>query len=306
MAQKLIGNPGQAFSLGGTWGTPSIDNAMSQTTYDLINGTGLILYPGDIVCMDATGTQAVLSTSIGDPRVIGVVGAPTEFSTVSGTWAAGVYTAPTLPVVDSQVGAVVPAAAGNFAPFTDQAVITASLGFTNASATVTYGSASTAHIGRTILTPYNASTNANPQIFTIVAAVANTSYTVNTTFTGTTGSFTCQIVDSYQTFGPGWATPLAGAWTTSTAAVPGTVVPVITQGFGYVNINAVAATVATDAIQVTSGSVVGQRTANGSLTAAQIGQSIATTLQAYAARNAALTNAGISGHDSVLAIIGKF
>ena len=55
--EKQIGNPGQAFSLGATWGTPSVDNAMTTEICDLINNTGVTLYTGDIVCLDPTGTM---------------------------------------------------------------------------------------------------------------------------------------------------------------------------------------------------------------------------------------------------------
>ena len=74
MAQKQIMNPLQAWTSGATWGTLSGDNEMTQTAAHLLNGTGVTLYTGDVVCIDVTGTQAVLSATAGDLRTIGAVG----------------------------------------------------------------------------------------------------------------------------------------------------------------------------------------------------------------------------------------
>lgn len=297
MAQgtKQIGNAGQAFALGGTWGTPSIDNSGTTTFTELINNTGLTLYFSDIVVVDATGTLANLSSSAGDPTVIGVVGDGKSLSVYPSTG--------TFPTIDSSIN--VQATGGNNKPFTDAASRTEAMGFTNGSETVTDTAAVATDLGRTIITPYNSSTNATPQILTITAVSVGTGYTVSANFTGTTGTFTCTIQDSGPA--PGYTIP-PGGWGNTSAFPPGSVVPIITRGFGYVNINGVAGVVAKDAISVGNGTVVGARTADGSITTAGIGRQIATTLQAYAARNQALSTmtVPITGHDCVAAIIGKF
>jgi hypothetical protein len=284
MAQKQIMNPLQAWSAGATWGTPSGDNEMTQTVAHLLNGSGATLYTGDIVCLDVTGTQAVFAASAGDPRVIGTVG---------GAEQDGSY----YPAGSSNIN--LRASGGGAMPPELSPVVTASLGFTNGSGTVTYTGAAATDIGKQILTPYNSSTNANPQVYTVTAVTAGTGYTVSPTFNGTTGTFAgCTIQNAPSNLGPGWG---------AASAYPiGVQVPVVTAGYGRVNVNGVAAAVATDSIAGTSGSPVGARTAAGGSTAAQNGTFIATALEAYAARDTSLTAAGITGHDSVRALIGKF
>lgn len=299
MAEKQISNPAQAFSLGASWGTPSVDNAMTTEIAQLINGSGLILYTGDIVCLDATGTQAILASGAADTTVIGAVGSSVEEGSYPAT--------ATFPTIDTGINMTTKD--GSVQPVVDVAWVTAAMGFTNGSATITYAGAATADIGKWILTPYNSSTNANPQIFQITAATPSTNYTgqvisgAGTTFSGTTGTFTVQMGRDYTSRGPGWA-PLPG-WTGSSAFPPNVTVPVVIRGFGRVNINAVAGVVRGDLIAVAGASVVGARTAAGGAVAAGVGSLFAVTLEAYAARDTALTAAGIAGHDSVRAIIGK-
>jgi hypothetical protein len=294
MVSKLIQNAGQAFSLGGTWGNPPIENTTTTEFAFLINNTATTLYVGDIVVLDATGTLANLSSSAGDPTVIGCVG-----EGVDGGW---LNNAPTLPYYDSQIG--FNPSTGSIIPQSDAAQTTAAtIGFTNGSATATYTASVKNDLGRTIVTPYNSSTNATPQIFTIIAVNAGTGYTVSANFTGTTGSFVCQLLDSPVSAGPGYPAPLGGSWTSSSTFAPGAVVPIITRGFGRVNISAASGVVAKGNIAVGNGVVSGTYVANAS---GVVGQNIAVALEAYAARDTTLTTAGITGHDSVRAIIGKF
>lgn len=289
--EKQIGNAGQAFALGGTWGNPSVDNAMTSEISPVINGTGVTLYTSDIVCLDASGTQAVLAGGAADTTVIGCVGSALSQGSVTGS----------APFADNQI--TMTATAGSMQPFTDSANIIASMGFTNGSPTVTYASAVASDLGKTITTPYNASTNTTPQNLVITAVTVSTGYTVNANFTGTTGSFVVNMGNSPSQLGPGWMPPFN--WTSASTFPPGTIVPVIIRGFGRVNINGVAATVKGDLIAVSGANVVGARTAAGATVAAQTGTFIAVTLEAYAARDVSLTGLGIAGHDSVRAIIGK-
>jgi hypothetical protein len=304
MATKQITNPGQAFSLGGTY-LPPVDDAMTTNTTQVINATGQILYTGDIVCLDVTGTQAVLATSAGDPRQIGTVGSNSELS----HYPTAVADYPT-----SAQFITMTAQEGNLQPYQDFPASTLSLGFTNGSTTITSSSTATVNpliVGAYVYTPYNATTNATPQVFQIVSlggstgawtAVGAVVSGAGTTFSGTTGTFvTTQSVEPVQ-LGPGWQVPTG--WSSTSTFQPGIVVPIVTQGFGRVNISGVTAEVASDLISVSgSGSVVGARTAAGSGTS--VGSFIAVTLEAYATRDQALTNLGITGHDSVRAIIGK-
>jgi hypothetical protein len=286
MPSKQITNPLQAFTAGATWATLSGDNEMTQTVANLLNGSGVTLYTGDIVCLDVTGTQAVLAASAGDPRIIGTVGA---------TYNDGSY----VPQSGGISNMTLRATGGGFVPPELSAVVGASMGFTGASGTtVTYSGAAAVDLGKQIIVPYNSSTNANPQVYTITAVTVGTSYTVTPGFNGTTGTYLAYLQNAPSAIGPGWG---------PASVYPiGVEVPIVMQGYGRVNINAVAAVVATDAISSTSGSPVGARTAAGAAVAAQNGTFIAVTLEAYSARDTSLTTAGISGHDSVRAIISKF
>jgi hypothetical protein len=280
---KQIMNPLQAFTAGATWGTLSGDNEMTQSVAHLLNGSSATLYTGDIVAIDVTGTQAVLPPGAGDLRVVGTVG---------GTEIDGSY----YPAGSTNIN--IRTAGGGFVPPELSPSVTANMGFTNASGTVTYAGAAATDLGKTLFPAYSSSNNANPQVYTITAVTVSTGYTVTPTFNGTTGTFSTVMANAPSNIGPGWG---------PASAYPiGVQVPVVVGGFGRVNINAVAATVAGDAIAGTSASPVGARTAAGATVAGQTGSFIAVTLEAYAARDVSLTSAGIAGHDSVRAWIAKF
>jgi len=283
MPTKTITNPLQAWTGGATWGTLSGDNEMTQTVANLLNGTTTTLYTGDIVALDPTGTQAIFPPGAADPRVIGVVG---------GTYQDGSYYAPGSTSINLR------GTGGDTVPPVLSPTITASMGFTGSSGTVTYTGASAQDVGKQLQVPYNATTNANPQIYTITAVTANTSYTVSPTFNGTTGTYVATVLPPVSNLGPGWVS--------SSQYPPGIQVPVVIGGFGRVNINGVAGVVATDFIAGTAGSGSGARTAASGGAAGAIGTFIAVTLEAYASRDTSLTTAGIAGHDTVRAIIAKF
>lgn len=314
--EKMIGNPSQAFAMGATWGTPSVDNAMTTEQCDLINATGVTLYTGDIVALDPTGTQAVQLTTATLTCAIGCVGSTLEASaypaveSIAGANVSNTF--PTIPGSTGGVGISSLANDGNTQPNTDVAWISASMGFTNGSQTITYGAAAATDIGKYIITPYNASTNATPQIFQVTAVTVSTSYTgtvisgAGTTFSGTTGSFTVQLGRDTVTDGPGWAPPLNGGWSNTTASAPGAIVPVVIRGFGRVNVSGQTTVVRGSFLIGTNASFAGTVVLITALTAAQAGFVIATALEPYAQRDTYLTTiAGITGHDSVRAIIGK-
>lgn len=320
MAEKQITNPSQAFSLGATWGNPSVDNAMTTQTCDLINGGSVPLYTGDIVCLDPTGTMAVQATTATLSLGIGTVGSTLEMSSYPATeQIAGAAVANTFPTIVGSTGGVgisFGTADGNVQPFQDYAWNSTLVGFTNGSANLTSAITSTNNplfIGAYVYTPYNASTNATPQVFQVISNGGSTgSWTAvgavisgaGTTFSGTTGSFTCQVGRDTTLKSPGWANP--PGWTTTSAFEPGQVVPIVTQGLGRVNINGLTTQVAGSFILPTNASYVGTLVLITALTAAQIGLVIATCLEAYAQRDTSINDTfGISGHNSVRAIIGK-
>lgn len=284
MPTKQITNPLQAWTAGASWGTPSGDNEMTQNVAHLLNGSGTTLYTGDIVAIDVTGTQAILPPGAADLRVIGTVGGVEQDGSYYPTGSTNINLRPS---------------GGAPAPAELSPAVVATMGFTGSSGTVTYTGAVATDLGKQILVPYNATTNTNPQVYTITAVAVGTGYTVTPTFNGTTGSFPGTTLQNAPTnLGPGWGP--------ASVYPVGIEVPVNIGGFGRVNINAVAAVVAGDAIASTSASPVGARTAAGSTTAGQTGSFIAVTLEAYAARDVSLTAAGITGHDSVRAYIAKF
>lgn len=284
MPTKQITNPLQAWTSGATWGTPSGDNEMTQNVAHLLNGSGVTLYTGDIVAIDVTGTQAILPAVAGDPRAIGTVGGVEQDGSYYPAGSTNINLRPS---------------GGAPSPAELSPAVIATMGFTGASATVTYTGAAATDLGKQILVPYNATTNTNPQVYTITAVTVGTGYTVTPNFNGTTGSFPGTTLQNAPTnLGPGWGP--------ASVYPVGIEVPVNIGGFGRVNINAVAAVVASDLIASTSGSVVGARTAAGGAVAAGIGSYIAVTLEAYAARDVSLTTAGITGHDTVRAYIVKF
>lgn len=270
---KMITNPGQAFTGGATWGTPSIDNAMSTNVISLINGTGLELYEGDIVCIDVTGTKAVLSSAAGDPSTIGVVGgrqwlgyssSATPPSAAPGTAVGGFYP----PVLGaSRIDSVT----------------------TQTSATTLDSSCVATDLGRTV-------TGAGFPVGTyIISVTAGTSFVTNNATTAS-ATVNATIQDSPGSIGPGYAP--------SSSFAANNEVPIITSGFGPININGLSALTAKEYISVASASVVGVITAKASYPATGLLQ-IGVSLQAYAARDVTLTTAGITGHDWVLALIGR-
>lgn len=299
--EKQIGNPAGAFAIGGTYGTPPVDNAMTTEIAPLINGTGLVLFTGDIVALDATGTQAILAAGAADTTMIGAVGSSIEM---------GLYPATaSFPVQDAGIN--MGTTDGTAQPQVDFPWVSATMGFTNGSATITYAGAAATDLGKYIYTPYNSSTNANPQVFQVTAVSVGVNYTgtvvagAGTTFSGTTGSFIVQLGRDLVTKGPGWS-PAPG-WSSTSIFPPNVTVPVIVRGFGRVNINGVAGVVRGDYFAATAASsVIAARTAAAGGLAASIGTFLGVSLEAYAARDTTLSGLGYAGHDSVRAYIGKF
>jgi hypothetical protein len=316
---KQISNASQAFSLGATWGTPSVDNAMTTDTVDMINNTGAVLYTGDIVCMDATGTLVNQPTTATLAMALGTVGSTLELSTytaIENINSANVTnTFPTIVGSTAGTGIGMVTTDGNVQPYQDVAWTSQTVGFTNGNTNMTDALTSTANplaVGDYVYTPYNASTNANPQVFIVVSnggstgawtAVGAVISGAGANFTGSTGSFVCQVGRDQSTKGPGWQAPVG--WTNASAFMPGVVVPIITGGLGRVNVNAIATVNAGDNLLATNASFIATRVATGSVTAAQIGYTIAIAVEAQGQKDTTLTSLGITGHDSIRAFIVK-
>lgn len=284
MPTKQITNPLQAWTAGASWGTLSGDNEMTQVVAHLLNGSGVTLYTGDVVCLDVTGTQAVLSASAGDLRTIGAVGGVEQDASY-------------YPAGSSNIN--VRTAGGGFTPPELSPVITASVGFTNGSGAATYAGAVATDLGKQLLVPYNATNNATPQAYTITAVNPGVGYTVSPNFNGTTGTFTnVTIQNAPANIGPGWGP--------ASIYPVGVQVPVNIGGFGRVNVAGATTAVAGGALAVVSAGVTTAFTAAGAIVAGGIGGSIAVPLEAYAARDLSLTNAGIAGHETVRALIVRF
>lgn len=274
MPIKFIGNPSQAYTNGATWANGANDNSFNTQFGELLNASGVTLYVGDIISLDVTGTQAILPTATNDIGMIGVVGSPTAFDLPSTGTPSSIATT---------AGGNQPAVAAAFR--SDTATLT------NGSATVADTSAVVGDMGKTLILPLSSGN----QYVTVTTVTAGTGFTISANYTGTTGSYTISVLMSPSTVGPGWV---------PNSYVPGAIVPIVTQGFCRVNITSLGGVTAKSGILTgTSGSPVATYTATGSVTAAQaIGVNII-PLEAYAARDLSLTNLGISGHETIRAVI---
>ena len=255
MVAKQISNPGNAFNAGGTWYAP-IDSGTSQNVVNLVNATGLTLYQGDIVCLDVTGTQAVLSTSAGDPTLFGVVGGETNMPGAGGP---------------------IP---GQLTPTRVDSVTTTATSSTIADTSITAGD-----LGKAVQCA------GIPGGYAVITSVtAGTSFSIAPVVASASGTVQAYITPQTSAVGPGWSgLPFSvGA---------GEIVPVVTNGWGYININGLTTLTAKSLLTVSSGSVVAQ--------AGTIGTNIllGVSLEAYAARNTTLTSLGITGHDTVRGFI---
>lgn len=317
---KQIDNPSQAFALGATWGVPSVDNTMTTEICNLINNTGVVLYTGDVVGIDATGTLANQLTTATLALAIGAVGSALEMSAypaienINGANVANTF--PT--IVGSTAGTGISSLTtdGNIIPNQLTAWQSLVLGFTNGSTNITSASAATTNpfiVGQIVYTPLVASTNTTPQVFQITGVGGSTgAWTATsvviagagTTFSGTTGTFTCQVGRDNVAKGPGWIQPYG--WSSSSAFEPGVIVPIVTKGFGRVNVNAIATVNAGDLLIGTNASFVSTRVASGALTAAQAGFGVAVASEAQTQKDTTLTSLGIAGHDSIRAYIKSF
>lgn len=274
---KAIANSSQAFTAGATWGNPAIENQATVDVGNLLNNTGLVLYIGDVVCLDVTGTQAILATAANDPSVIGVVGG----------YAAGDYT----PSGSSPLSVGVIGNAPNpfeLSPNRSDSSVT----LTNGSATVLDAAAVASDLGKTLVAP----SGSGSAQFTIIAVTAGTGFTISSNYLGTTAAtYVVQVNQSPSGLGPGWS---------PNSFAPGVEVPIVLGGFARINVNGLTTVTAKAGVFSTaSASVIPTYTVTGSVTAAQSGAIIAIPLEAYAARDTTLTSMGIAGHDTLRALI---
>ncbi len=317
MTVKQIANPGQAFSLGATWGTPSVDTMPSEVV-EMINGTSQILYTGDIVSLDYTGAQVILPATGNLTQTIGVVGtgnASYPATTTTGTSTVTSNTFPTEVAPTAATGVWLYTGGGGFNPIVDVPNFIFGGILTTTSNTITSVTSLPAGVpigtlvGSTVITPYNATNNTTPQALTITAA-SGTTLTLSGNVTLAAGSpwtvTTLSLVDGPQALGPGWVPASVNGWALTSAFEPVGIVPIILRGYGRVNINGVSAIAQSDGVGATNAAVTGTRFAYASTGYANAtGLIIAVALEAYAARDSSLSNNGVTGHDSVRAIIGK-
>lgn len=317
MTTPVIVNAGQAFSLGATYGTPPVQTMPSEVV-SMINLTGVTLFVGDIVALDYSGTDVILPATGSLTNVIGVVGnantADYPANTYTGTSTTNTNTFPTEIAPTSTTGIWQVTGDGRGAGAN---VPTLSLGgvITTASNTITSvtglpsGVVIGSLLGATLQTPYNATNNTTPQTLTIIAATgttltlsANVTLAAGSPWTVTTGI----AIASTSAFGPGFQGPPSGFALTSTFE-PNAVVPITRSGFARVNINGLTTIALGDGIGGTNAAVTGTRFAYASTGyASATGLIIATALEAYANRDSYLSNiVGITGHDTIRAIIGK-
>lgn len=317
MTVKQIANPGQAGSLGASWGTPSVDTMPSEVV-QMINGTSQVLYTGDIVSLDYTGTQVILPATGNLTQVIGVVGtgnASYPATTTTGTSTVTSNTFPTEVAPSAATGIWLFTGGGGFQPLVSEPNFIFTGILTTGSNTITSVSGLPAGVpiasmaGSTIITPYNATNNTTPQALTIISG-SSTTLTLSGNVTLAAGSpwtvTNIAYVDGPQALGPGWVPASVNNWGLTSAFVPAAVVPIILRGYGRININGVSAVAQSDGIGATNAAVTGTRFAYASTGYANAtGLIIGVALEAYAARDSYLSNNGVTGHDSIRAIIGK-
>jgi hypothetical protein len=304
MPSPIINNAARAWTQGASWLDTYQDNLGTQYTEDFQNASGALLYPGDVVVLgtstsigavtnDATGLSVGVTNTASDARVVGVVGGePYNYSNPQP------YTS--IPV--GQVG-------GGLIPSLDTNWV-ASNGYWNTGVTlISDPFASIVNVGKFIYGP------GIPAGAYVVSAVANTSYTISTNTTAigyanTSPGGLYYLGPQTSGIGPGfpWQTNVVTNATGPVAYANGSVVPVVTRGWAYINIGT-----ATPAAGAQVATAAAYRTVAAPATAASVaalqalaGTFIAVTLEAQAAGLAVPDNAGGTSFRVVRAWIDKF
>lgn len=313
MTTPQITNPGQAYALGATWGTPPVQTMPSETV-QLINDTATTLFESDIVALHYSGTALVLPATGSLTNVLGVVGSGNAYyppTTSTGTSTITTNTFPTEVAPSAAAGIWQNTGSGRSAnqvapSFTFGGILTTTATTITSVTSLPAGVTIAAMAGGYVTTPYDGTNNTTPQIIQILSG-SSTTLTLASAVTLTAGS-PWTVTDLIFTPGgslPGYPPPTG--WSVTSAFPPGAVVPVILRGFGRVNINGLTTIALGDGVGATNASVIGTRFAYATTGyASATGLIIATCLEAYAARDSYLSNTAlITGHDSVRALIGK-
>lgn len=223
MPSPVINNALGAWTAGATWLQTYLGNQGTQNTCDFQNNSGTLLFPGDVVIVgngtsgafvaDPTALGVTTTTTASNPLTVGVVGGE--------VWNPGSST-----VTPATVG-------GALTPPVDGSWVFSTGTWTSGTATLTDATGSTANIGKAV---YGIGWNSNPGQQSIVTAFSGSTYTVTTAPTVTEGSATAYYL------GP--AIPATGpSFPGITGYGAGSMVPIVTRGWAYVNIgtNTVAA-----------------------------------------------------------------
>jgi hypothetical protein len=266
MPTPTIPNVGLAFNVGGTWLNTYLSNQLSQDTCDFQNNSGTVLYQGDVVIL-----SNVVTSTTPDPTALSV--SPT--ATAQSPYVVGVVGGePYNPGSVTQTPATV---GGALIPFTDSSWVYSTGTWTSGTATINDATASAVNIGKAVYGQDSPNSwPISPGIQSIVvSAVANTSYGVTIAPTQTRGSATNYYLGPAESAaGPQWP-GIAGYGA-------GDIMPVITRGWGYVNIgtNTVAAGAA---IATSTTSRVGVAPSVATYVASSPGTFIAIALEAQSA-----------------------
>lgn len=318
MPTAQITNPMGAFSSGGTWGNPSFTVLPSEVER-LLNGTGQTLYTGDIVSLDYTGVEVILPATGNLTQVIGVVGGGNaEYPPTTTTGATPTVTTNTFPteMAPSQAAGIWLSPSGgtildpSSAPsFVFGGILTTNSNTITSVTSLPAGVSIADMVGFQIITPYNATNNTTPQALTVTAG-SGTTLTLSANVVLTAGSpwtvTTVSFLGGSSARGPGFPPASNTGWSLTAAFPAASVVPIILSGYARININGVSAIAQSDGIGATNASTVGTRFAYASTGyASATGLIIGVALEAYANRDSTLTAAGITGHDTIRAIIGK-
>lgn len=218
MPTPVINYAGQPWSAGATWQTNNAGNFGTQEVTDFSNGSGVVLYTGDVVAL-GSGTNLGLDAG----------GQPTGFEVTTVAAASSPY------VIGVVGGMTNQASAGGPNPFVTPAWRFDSVAVA-LSATQPDTNAVASDVGKAVIGP------GIPSNAYIVSVVPGTSFTMNVAATAA-ATATLAIGPQIASEGPGWQT--------TPSFPPGSVLPVVMAGWAYVNVG--ANTVAAGALLTSSG-----------------------------------------------------
>lgn len=275
MPSPVLNNNVQAWTAGATYLNTYLSNQGSQNTVDFQNASNTQLFVGDVVALgsstsgsfvvDPTALSCSPAASAANINVVGVVGGE--------VWNPG---SPT--VTPAQVG-------GGLIPPQSSSWVYSSGTWTSGTATLTDANGSTINIGKAV---YGIGWPTTPGLQSIVTAFSAGAYTVTIAPNVTEGSATAYFLGPAEgATGPAFPgiPGYGGAVGTPNATnyVPGSMVPVVTRGWAYINIG--GNTVAAGASLAMSGTtrVAAAVTTSGAYVASSPGTFIGVALEAQSA-----------------------